>query len=103
MIELFKSGPGTVFNFVMADTQGNIGFAAPGAIPNWKHDYHGSKGISEGYSGEDEWEGYKDPTKFPHVLNPTKGYIVTANNMQGGSNGVFGSTAASTAWATWLE
>lgn len=34
MIELFKSGPGTVFNFVMADTQGNIGFAAPGAIPN---------------------------------------------------------------------
>lgn len=97
MIGYFTNHHGTVFNFVFGDKSGNIGFAAPAAIPKRKHPYHGSKGISEGYSGEDEWVGYNDPKKIPHIINPSKGYIATANNFQGGKNAVFGSTAGSTA------
>lgn len=96
-MELFKKNKGTVFNFVFADVEGNIGFTAPGGVPIRKHPYHGSKGIQEGFSGEDEWEGFRVASKNPHLVNPRKGYIVTANNMQGGPHAVFGTTAASTA------
>jgi len=44
-MEFCKTKHGTVWNFVFADDEGNIGFCSPGAVPNREHPIHGSFGI----------------------------------------------------------
>ncbi|MFI9492958.1 MULTISPECIES: penicillin acylase family protein [Streptomyces] len=65
-------------NLIYADTEGNIGYQAPGKIPvRLKGD---GTMPSPGWSSEYGWE--KDPIPFdelPYEYNPKRGYIVTAN------------------------
>ncbi|MFB6813174.1 penicillin acylase family protein [Streptomyces sp. NPDC056347] len=65
-------------NLIYADTKGDIGYQAPGAIPvRLKGD---GTMPSPGWSSEYGWE--KAPVPFdelPYELNPERGYIVTAN------------------------
>ena len=64
-------------NFIYADKAGNIGYYLSGKIP-----------VRSGFSGalpvsskqHLEWRGYIPFANMPHVFNPEKGYIVTANN-----------------------
>ena len=62
-------------NLVYADTSGNIGWHAFGAVPN-----------RVGYSGfypvswdRFKWDGYISYEDMPHIENPADGVIVTAN------------------------
>ena len=65
-------------NFVYADVDGNIGYQMPGRVPiRAKGD--GTVPVP-GWTDEYEWKGYIPFDDLPHVLNPKKGYIVTANN-----------------------
>ncbi|MFJ7197996.1 MULTISPECIES: penicillin acylase family protein [unclassified Streptomyces] len=65
-------------NLIYADTDGNIGYQAPGKIPvRLKGD---GTMPSPGWSSKYGWE--KDPIPFdelPYEYNPKRGYIVTAN------------------------
>ncbi len=65
-------------NMVYADTQGAIAYSLPGRIPIR------AKGDGRlpvpGWSGDYEWTGYIPFDELPHMLNPSKGYIATANN-----------------------
>ncbi len=65
-------------NFVYADRRGNIGYQLPGRIPIR------AKGDGllpvPGWTGEYEWVGEIPFVRLPSVLNPSRGYIVTANN-----------------------
>ena len=65
-------------NFVYADRQGNIGYQLPGRIPIRA----GGGGLTPvpGWTGEYEWIGEIPFDRLPSVLNPPRGYIVTANN-----------------------
>jgi penicillin amidase len=67
-----------VFNVVYADVDGNIGYQAPGLIPIR------ARGVGQvpvpGWTDEYEWIGYLPYEDMPWVLNPAKGYVVTANN-----------------------
>ena len=65
-------------NFVYADVDGNIAYQAPGLIPIRKR----GEGFipSPGWTDDFEWVGYIPFDELPAVLNPVKGYIVTANN-----------------------
>jgi penicillin amidase len=65
-------------NFVYADVDGNIGYQTPGRIPI-RAKGNGSV-PAPGYSGEYEWTGFIPFDELPRVYNPTKGYVVTANN-----------------------
>ncbi len=64
-------------NLIYADTSGNIGYQAPGALP--------IRGKGDGYvpqPGWDsayDWQGYIPFDDQPRVFNPEKGYISTAN------------------------
>lgn len=64
-------------NFVFADKNGNIAFKSNGLIPIRK------KGRAilpvPGYLSEYAWEGYIDFEKLPEIVNPTNGYIASAN------------------------
>ncbi len=69
-------------NLVYADVEGNIGYQAPGAIPIR------SRGDGRwpvpGWDGKHEWKGYVPFKALPRELNPTEGFVVTANNRVAG-------------------
>jgi len=67
-----------IFHVAYADVDGNIGYQAPGLMPvRAKGD--GSIPVP-GWTDEYEWTGYVPYEHMPYVLNPDKGYVVTANN-----------------------
>jgi penicillin amidase len=66
-------------NLVYADTAGNIGYQAPGAVPIRKGNRSGDY-PAEGWRSENDWSGRYVPfDELPNVLNPAEGFIVTAN------------------------
>ena len=65
-------------NLLYADVQGNIGYQMPGNIPIRKNG-DGRLPVP-GWTDEYEWTGTIPFEKLPTVFNPSKGYIVTANN-----------------------
>ncbi|MDY6795050.1 MAG: penicillin acylase family protein [Actinomycetota bacterium] len=70
------SGPG--INLVFADSKGNIGYYAAARIPI-REGHDGSVPLP-GESDEYEWKGFVPIREMPHVLNPERGWIATANN-----------------------
>jgi penicillin amidase len=65
-------------NFLYADVDGNIGYYAPGAVPQRMRG-DGTRPVP-GWSGDHEWTGYVPDDQLPRAVNPARGYIVTANN-----------------------
>ena len=68
-------------NIVLADTAGNIGYMLLSSSPMRKNEYPylGCR-VHDGTTTEHDWEGIVDITKLPFVLNPERGYFITANN-----------------------
>jgi penicillin amidase len=65
-------------NVVYADTDGNIGYTMNGRIPiRAKGD---GTVPAPGWTGEYEWTGYIPLDELPHLFNPPRGYVATANN-----------------------
>jgi penicillin amidase len=65
-------------NLVYADVDGNIGYQAPGRIPV-RATGDGTLPLP-GWTSENGWTGTIPYADLPSVLNPDRGYIVTANN-----------------------
>jgi penicillin amidase len=65
-------------NAVYADIEGNTGYSLPGLVPMR------AKGDGRipvpGWTGEYEWTGYIPFQELPHMFNPARGFIATANN-----------------------
>jgi penicillin amidase len=69
---------GPTLNFVYADVDGNIGYQDAGRVP-----LRASGDGSVPVEGEDErfaWLGEVPFDRLPHVLNPARGFLATANN-----------------------
>jgi len=65
-------------NLIYADTAGNIGYQMPGNVPI-RANGDGRYPVP-GWTDEYDWLGYIPFEELPFSLNPTSGYIVTANN-----------------------
>jgi penicillin amidase len=65
------------FNLVFADTEGNIGFQAVGRIPLRKL---AERGYRPGWDPQHQWTGVVSYDEMPGLINPRRGYVVTANN-----------------------
>ncbi|MGW7349706.1 penicillin acylase family protein [Streptomyces sp. NPDC054784] len=64
-------------NLIYADTEGNIGYQAPGTIPvRGKGD---GRYPAPGWDPDYRWTGYVPQSALPWEYNPSRGYIVTAN------------------------
>ncbi|WP_025619587.1 penicillin acylase family protein [Salinispora cortesiana] len=64
-------------NLVYADTDGNIGYQAPGQIPvRGKGD---GRWMAPGWDSAYDWQGFIPFAELPSVINPPAGYLVTAN------------------------
>ena len=68
-------------NMVYADTEGNIGFVAPGRVPVRKpaNDLKG-QAPAPGWDAKYDWDGFIAFEDLPQSLNPASGAIVTAND-----------------------
>jgi penicillin G amidase len=67
-------------NFVYADVDGHIGYQLPGDLPIRSNpDDHGARPV-RGDDGSGEWTGRIPYDDLPWQLDPTNGWIVTANN-----------------------
>jgi len=67
-----------VQNVVYADTEGNIGYSFPGKVPiRAKGD--GTLPVP-GWTDAYEWTGYIPYEHLPHLMNPSQGYVASANN-----------------------
>ncbi|MGH1334591.1 MAG: penicillin acylase family protein [Aureispira sp.] len=65
------------FNFVMADTDGNIAHQATGLIPK-RIAHQGA--VPQVVQQQDSWFGFIPKTELPHSINPKKGWVGTANH-----------------------
>jgi len=64
-------------NLVYADTEGNIGYQAPGQVPIRKRG--DGTWPAPGWDPSYGWKGFIPYEELPSVLNPAEGYVVTAN------------------------
>ena len=80
-VEYFKC-PGQ--NWVYADDQGNIGYWAAVGIPI-RDGFSGAVPVP-GWDGKHEWKGYVPTHEQPHMRNPERAWIATANNKHVGDD-----------------
>ncbi len=75
------------FNFVFADTRGGIGYRVVGKIP--RADGPWPARIAESRMSEVENWPLLTADQVPHLLNPARGWIATANNRHWPADGQF--------------
>lgn len=75
------------WNFVFADTKGDIGYRLVGKT--FKHEEKIPYGISSMTFDEFTNEEYLDPSQQPHVLKPSRQYVYSANNRHWPSDSKF--------------
>ena len=70
-------------NSVFAFSNGDIGYLLANNMPIRKNGnpYAGCK-VLDGTNSDNDWVGWVKPRDLPRVINPKKGFIVTANNRQ---------------------
>jgi len=65
------------FNYVIGDSQGNIAHQATGLIPQRKN-HQGE--VPQKVSEEDSWIAFIPKDEMPHMINPQRQWVGTANN-----------------------
>ena len=77
-IELYRDMTFSAFNWVAADTEGNIGYQMCGAFPKKAKDASGLLPL-EAWDKKNHWQGIIPATEYPQQYNPKRGFILTAN------------------------
>lgn len=67
-----------IFNFLVADVNGHIGWTLIGALPE-RQGFDGKTPIRTNRKFM-HWSGFVDPSTYPVIYDPPEGIIVTANN-----------------------
>ncbi len=65
-------------NLLYADRDGNIAYQSPGKLPIRAEGHTGSL-PQIGWLSENDWQGYVPFEELPYTVNPSSGYIITAN------------------------
>lgn len=68
----------TSWNFVLADTQGNIGYQMSGLMPKRREGVSGFVPLP-GWEEKNNWQGFEKAEDLPRCYNPESGYFVTTN------------------------
>ncbi len=68
----------TAFNWVLADSEGNIGYQMSGLMPKRAPGWSGFA-PRPGWDPAFDWQGYVPAAELPACMNPSEGFIVTAN------------------------
>lgn len=84
---VFKDFVIPLVSIAWATTKGDIGYYAAGWIPKRNNLEKGF--FLDGTSKEDDWIGFIENNKTAQIINPKKGYIVSANNKIAGNNIIY--------------
>lgn len=68
----------TSWNFILADTGGNIGYQMSGLMPKRREGVTGFVPLP-GWEEKNDWQGFESPQDLPKCYNPDRGYFVTSN------------------------
>jgi len=79
ILDLWKDAVEPSLSFVFATYEGDIGYLALGKIPVRRNVADGTR-PRDGSKKENDWLGFVPFEDQPKVINPKKGYIVSANN-----------------------
>ncbi|MBV8456875.1 MAG: penicillin acylase family protein, partial [Acetobacteraceae bacterium] len=74
--DVLKDWAVAVFNFVYADSAGNVGYQMAGRLPVRGRITHGFRDAA---NEEDSWRGYIPFDGLPRQYNPARGYVASAN------------------------
>ena len=78
LVEVMSGYTTPAMNMVWADRHGSIGYKLVGRLPKRKG---GCPDLPKpGWTGEFEWEGVVPYEELPEVVDPERGFLVTANN-----------------------
>lgn len=69
-----------VLNFVIADADGNIGWRASGRLPRRRSGGTLPFVVDPQEPQEDNWDGWIPFAEMPHIRNPERGWLGTANH-----------------------
>ncbi len=69
----------TGWNFVLASTDGDIGYQMSGRVPRRRAEISGLVPLP-GWKKENDWQGFLSHEELPRIKNPEEGYFATANN-----------------------
>ena len=64
-------------NFLYADREGNIAYLASGLYPLRQFD---GRRLVDGGDPSNDWQGMVDTRRLPRLVNPRRGFLVSANN-----------------------
>jgi penicillin G amidase len=78
LIEALADHHTPVGNFIWADSHGSIGYKTVGRIPIRKGDCPDLP--KPGWTGEYEWDGWIPYEELPELIDPERGFLVSANN-----------------------
>lgn len=81
LVEALRSFTDPHQNVVFADTAGSFGYWMAGSVPLRRSGRPSILPVP-GWTGEYDWVGWLPFEEHPHVLDPGKGFVVTANNRQ---------------------
>ncbi|MCX7029305.1 MAG: penicillin acylase family protein [Spirochaetes bacterium] len=87
----------TAWSWGFADRRGSIGFQMSGLLPRRRPGASGLVALP-GWDPRNDWQGYADPTELPRALNPSEGFLVTANQDLNRLGVLPASTVAMGAW-----
>lgn len=68
----------SAFNWVVSDSEGNIGYQMSGLMPKRDETWNGFT-PAPGWDSKFDWQGFHKISDLPSAYNPDCGYIVTAN------------------------
>jgi penicillin amidase len=68
----------SAFNWVFADSAGDIGYQMSGLMPKRPDDWSGFA-PRPGWDERFDWQGFVEPKRLPRTHNPSDGVVVTAN------------------------
>jgi len=81
MIEFIRDNqPNSPINFVFALESGDIGYTISLKFPIRKHNVVQGAYPKKGDLSDNSWQGFVPLSELPYVVNPSSGYIVSANN-----------------------
>jgi len=91
-VDTWKESMEPSMSLLFATNKGDIGFIATGRIPIRKDVRQGAT-AKDGTLKESDWLGYVPWEDQPRIVNPKKGYIVSANNKMASDNVKWGVSA----------
>jgi len=78
VLDILRRWPCPPLNFVYADRAGDIGYHAVGLVPKRGRPGHGLRRAND---PDDAWNGFIPFDELPHLENPERGWVATANNV----------------------